>query len=154
MQLQFILLIEAYPTSPYFLRFYYGMRSCRSNCLGFVCFVVINLCVLSSANRVDVGFFVSKIFQYYSPHPHHHFTPSVCDFGFFVPELFQFFCQFPSFYSSSVCGTCGTPGEIEEANLPAESTGVPIHNGRNQLRFPAYLATHSPSGGGVWLRYY
>ena len=35
--------------------------------LGFVCFVVINPCVLS-ANRVDFGlFFVSSVFQFYSP---------------------------------------------------------------------------------------
>ena len=37
--------------------------------MGFVCFVVINSCVLS-VNRVDLGFFfVSQIFQFYSPPP-------------------------------------------------------------------------------------
>ena len=41
------------------LRFY------RSVGLGFVYFIIIS-CVLS-ANRVDLGFFVSLIFQFYSP---------------------------------------------------------------------------------------
>ena len=45
-----------------------GCGAAESTCLGFVCFVVINPRLLST-NRVDLGFFVSYIFKFYSPPP-------------------------------------------------------------------------------------
>mgnify|MGYP003571725524 CR=1 FL=1 len=45
-----------------------GCGDADATCLGFICFVVVNPYVLS-ANRVDLGFFVSLIFQFYPPPP-------------------------------------------------------------------------------------
>ena len=50
---------------------YAGVMGCgfkEATGLGFVCFVIINPCVLS-ANRVDLGFFVSKFSNFTPPPP-------------------------------------------------------------------------------------
>ena len=91
--------------------------------MGFVCFAVVNPCVLS-ANRVYFGLFYLVSFPFYPPPPPVTHTIFV-DFGFFV--WFHKFCNFTppqSDYSSTF-----TPLfliEIFFVSLPHSALRIPL----------------------------